>query len=130
METAMLCVHNDIVCAVDEKRIVALVLLDLSAVFDTVDHSTLLTVLQRRFGVCNTALTWLQSYLSDRTQKFLVDSVMSQPINVNCSVPQGSMFGPVEFITYIEDVVTVFKKHGVRHHLYADDVCGCACTGH
>jgi len=46
---------------------------------------------------------------------------MSQPINVNCSVPRGSVFGPDEFITYIEDVVTVFKKHEVRHHLYADD---------
>ena len=44
------------------------VLLDLSAAFDTVDHATLLTVLQRRFGVCDTALAWLQSYLSDRTQ--------------------------------------------------------------
>jgi len=99
VETAMLCVHNDIVCAVDEKPIVALLLLDLSAAFYTVDHSTLLTVLQWRFGLCNTVLTWLQSYLSDRTQKFLVDSVMSQPINANCSVPQGSVFGPVEFIT-------------------------------
>jgi len=48
---------------------------------------------------------------------------MSQPINVNCSVPQCSVFGPVEFITftYIEDVVTVSKKHRVGHHLYADD---------
>ena len=120
-ETAVLCVHNSIVCAVDQKRMVALVLLDLSAAFDTVDHATLLTVLQRRFGVCDTALAWLQSYLSDRTQKFLVDGVMSLPINVNCSVPQGSVFGPVQFITYTEDVIAVFKKHGVGHHLYADD---------
>ena len=44
---------------------------------------------------------------------------MSQPIN--CSVPQGSVFGPVEFIAYTEDVTTVFGKHRVRHHLYADD---------
>jgi len=78
-------------------------------------------VLQRQFGVCKTAVTWLQSYLSDRTEKIFVDGVMSQPINVNYSVPQGSVFSPVEFITYTEDVVTVFKKHGVRHHLYVDD---------
>ena len=63
-ETAMLCVHNDIVCAVDEKRIAALVLLDLSAAFDTVHHSTLLTVLQRRSGVCNTVLAWLRAVIS------------------------------------------------------------------
>ena len=62
-----------------------------------------------------------REYLSDRTQKFLVDGVMLLPINVNCSVPQGSVFGPVQFITYTEDVFAVFEKHEVRHHLYADD---------
>ena len=100
----MLCVHNTIVCAVDQKRMVALALLYLSAAFGTVDHATLLTVLQRRFGVCDTALAWLHSYLSDRTQKFLVDGVMSLLIN-DCSVLQGSVFGPVQFITYTEDVI-------------------------
>jgi len=84
-ETAVLCVHNSIVCAVDQKRMVALVLLNLSATFDAVDQATLLTMLQRRFGVCDTALAWLQSYLSDRTQNFLVNGVMSLPININCS---------------------------------------------
>jgi len=47
---------------------------------------------------------------------------MSQLISVNCSIPQGSVFSPVEFITYTEDVVTVFKKHRVRYQLYADDI--------
>ena len=57
-ETAVLCVHNDFVRAVDEQHITALVLFNLSAAFDTVDHATLLTVLQRRFGVCGSALQW------------------------------------------------------------------------
>ena len=39
----------------------------------------------------------------------------------DCSVPQGSVFGPVQFITYTEDVIAVFKNHGVGHHLYTDD---------
>ena len=74
-ETAMLCVHNDIVRAVDQKpvdqkRIVALVLLDLSAAFDTVDHATLLSVLQTRFEVDGAAVTWFESYLSDRFRGF------------------------------------------------------------
>ena len=46
---------------------------------------------------------------------------MPIPINVKCSVPQGSVFGPVQFITYTEDVIAVFKEHGDGHHLYADD---------
>ena len=66
-----LCVHNDIVRAIDEKRIVGLVLLDLSAMFDTVDDSTLLSVLQQQFGVNDVALAWLQSYLSERTRFFV-----------------------------------------------------------
>ena len=45
----------------------------------------------------------------------------TQPIPVQCSVPQGSVLGPVKFISYTEDVGSVFNKHEVRHHLYADD---------
>jgi len=56
------------VIALDSKRIVGLVLLDLSAAFDTVDHDTLLSVLHRRFGVCDHALSWVRWYLSDRSQ--------------------------------------------------------------
>jgi len=75
----MLCDHNDIVRTVDHKRIVALVLLDLSAAFDTVDRATLLSVLQTRFGVDCVALTWFKSYLSDRFQTFQVSGAMSEP---------------------------------------------------
>jgi len=59
----MLCVHNDLVRAVDNKEVTALVLLDLSSTFDTVDHSTLLTVLHRRFSVEESAMDWFTSYL-------------------------------------------------------------------
>jgi len=70
-DTAMLCIHKSIVCAVDQKliHVVAIVLLDLSAAFDTVDQATLYSVLQRRFGDCDTALAWLQSYCSDEGLK-------------------------------------------------------------
>ena len=49
---------------------------------------------------------------------------MSEPVAVDCSVPQGSVLGVVKFVSYTEDVTTVFKKPGVRHHLYADDKQG------
>jgi len=96
-------------------------MVDLSATFDTVDHDTLLSVLHRRFGVCDHALTWVRSYLSERTQNFLVNGVLSGPVAVNCSVPQGSVLGSIMFNSYTEDVCTSFNRHQIRYHLYADD---------
>ena len=66
-ETAVLAVHNDLVRSIDRNQISLLVLLDLSAAFDTVDHNILLTVLSSRFGVDDTAYDWFESYLSGRT---------------------------------------------------------------
>ena len=43
------------------------------------------------------------------------------PTKVNCSVPQGSVLEPLEFISYTEDVVEIFKRNLVIHHLFADD---------
>lgn len=120
-ETAVLCVHNDLVRAIDEQRITGLVMLDLSAAFDTVDHSILLSVLEKRFGVSDVTLAWFRSYLSDRTQTFCLNGTSSDQLSVSCSVPQGSSAGPVEFIAYTEDVSNVFNQNGVHYHLYADD---------
>ena len=66
-ETAITIVHNDIVRAIDAGNVSALVLLDLSAAFDTIDHDVLLDVLSKRFGVVSKALDWCKSCLSERT---------------------------------------------------------------
>ena len=68
VETALLKVHNDIMIAIDNKRVVLLVLLDLSAAFDTEDHNILLHRLHFQFGVQETAINWFKSYLHNRTQ--------------------------------------------------------------
>ena len=120
-ETAVVSVLNDIIRAVDNSEVTALVLLDLSAAFDTVDHSTLLDVLHRRFAVEGIPLLWFQSYLTNRTQSFSVAGVQSKSFGMDCSVPQGSVLGPLEFISYTEDVVEVISRNLVRHHLFADD---------
>ena len=67
-ETAMIKIQNDILQAVDRQGGVILVLLDLSAAFDTIDHQVLLKTLRRDFGVTGTALDWFASYLSGRKQ--------------------------------------------------------------
>ena len=67
-ETALVRVQNDILRSVDDNRCVILLLLDMSAAFDTVDHSILLKRLQSRYGISGSALAWFNSYLKDRTQ--------------------------------------------------------------
>ena len=120
-ETAVLKVHNDLVRAVDDCRVSQLVLLDLSAAFDTVDHQILLCVLSHRFGISGTAFNWFESYLSGRTQSFVYAGHVTDCFPVACSVPQGSVFGPLGFIAYTEDLTVVSEKHSVHSHTYADD---------
>jgi len=130
-ETAVLVVYNHIVCAVDSGQLVPLVLLDLSSAFDTVDHDCLLTILRNRFTVEGRAMDWFQSYLSERTQTFTAADSHSNSIAVNCSVPQGSVLGPIQFISYTEDVAELFNRHSVDFHLFADDtqLYTCAAPG-
>jgi Reverse transcriptase (RNA-dependent DNA polymerase) len=100
----------------------ALVLLDLSSAFDTVDHDTLLHVMIQWFGVDGPALAWFGSYLADRTQVFHYNTLPSGPHTVNCSVPQRSVLGPQEFIAYTEELTEVIDGYQLGHHLYADDI--------
>ena len=95
---------------------------DLSSAFDTVDHQTLLSVLERRFNVQSGALNWFRSYLSDRRQSFHHSGGASANYPVDCSVPQGSVLDPIEFVAYIEDVVDIINHHEARSHFYADDM--------
>ena len=120
-ETAVMAVHDEIVRKIDNGQVCALVLLDLSAAFDTVDHDTLRQVLSRRFGVQGSMMAWFDSYLINRTQTFQFGTNQSGPHRVDCSVPQGSVLGPQEFTAYTEDLACLIHRHHLGHHLYADD---------
>jgi len=112
---------TDIVRSIDRGEVVPLVLLDISSAFDTVDHDCLTSILGDRFSVAGVALSWFQSYLSGRKQTFMSGDHRSGRFTVCCNVPQGSVLGPIEFISYTEDVVELFDRHGPSHHLFADD---------
>ena len=73
----------------DNKEVTLLVLLDLSAAFDTIEHSILLNIFQEDFGVVGTALNWFDSFLSDRKQRILVGDKTSDYFNLNCGVPRA-----------------------------------------
>ena len=84
---------NDILSAMDNGNLTALVLLDLSAAFDTVDHNILLSRLQNHLGIEDTAQAWCKSYLYQRTQHVCIGTAVSDPVVLNYSVPQGSVLG-------------------------------------
>ena len=90
-ETALLRVHHDIAASLDMGNCVALVMLDLSAAFDLIDHTILLRRLELSYGISGTALKWLRSYLSGRSQCISIASSLSEPKNLDIGVPQGSV---------------------------------------
>ena len=96
-------------------------LLDLSAAFDTVDHRILMDVLSSGFGVNYHVYEWFHSYLSGRTPLFSTSADTSNAVALICSVPQGSVVGPLLFIAYTEDVEDLIQTFSVKNHIYADD---------
>ena len=120
-ETALLKVKRDMLCAVDRQVVVFLVLLDLSAAFDTVDHSVMLHRLQQRIGICGTALKWIDSYLKSRTSCVCIEVEISPATPLLYGVPQGSVKGPLDFIIYTLPVGDIIRCHNLDFHVYADD---------
>ena len=120
-ETALLYILNNLLFNADSKKISLLTLLDLSAAFDTIDHRILIRRLEESFGIAGTALAWFESYLSDRSQRIVVEGHMSDKFSLKYGVPQGSVLGPVLFSLYTQPLSTVIRAHHVEHHKYADD---------
>uniref|UniRef100_A0A3P9M2T6 Reverse transcriptase domain-containing protein n=1 Tax=Oryzias latipes TaxID=8090 RepID=A0A3P9M2T6_ORYLA len=108
-ETALLKITNDLLIAADSGLLTILILLDLSAAFDTISHSILLQRLSF-LGISSIPLCWFQSYLSDRTQFIHLKSFKSQPSSVSSGFPQGSVLGPLLFITYLLPLGNIFRN--------------------
>lgn len=94
----------------DKGHITLLVLLDLHAAFDTVDHSILPHRLQFQFGMRGNALLWFKSYLVGRTQQVSVNETLCNKFNLNCGVPQGSCLGPLLLTIYVSILFDILES--------------------
>ena len=119
-ETALLKVVNDILLNVDKQRVTLLLLLDLSAAFDTVDYGTLLQRLEDSFGIQGKVLSWFQSYLSGRSQCISVHSALSRRFNLDCGDPQGSCLDPLLVTLCASRLFRIVQSHLPDVHCFAD----------
>ena len=96
--------------AMDNQQVTLLVLLDLSAAFDFVDHDILLSRLQSGFGLGGITLTWIRSYLTDRSQCVLFNGILSMEIMLLFGVPRGSVLGPLKILLYAAEIFDIIAS--------------------
>ena len=114
-------INYDILSSLDAEKCIVLVSLDISAVFDTINHNVLLNRLQYMYGSTGTAFNWFHSYIEQRNNQVCVGDSLSQRRPVTSNVPQGSVLGARLFTMYTYHLVLIFNKHKVEYHSYADD---------
>ena len=121
-ESALLKVTSDALLAADQGKLTLLGMLDMSAAFDCVDHIILVRRLNVTFGIDENALEWIVSYITGRRQYVRYNGRTSEISVVECSVPQGSVLGPLYFVLFTADVFGIADEHGFTIHGYADDM--------
>ena len=116
--TALLDLTNQWCFNIDRGLVSGILFVDFKKAFDTVDHQLLLTKLEY-IGIRGHALEWFKSYLESRFQIVFTNGVLSDKAILRCGVPQGSILGPLLFLIYTNDLITIADYATVR--MYADD---------
>ncbi len=120
-ETALLSVTEALRIAKADSKSSVLILLDLSAAFDTVNHQILLSTLSS-LDITGIPLRWFESYLTGRSFRVAWGGEVSKAHQLVTGVPQGSVLGPFLFSTYTTSLGPIIQAHGFSYHFYADDI--------
>ena len=122
--TNLLSCFQDWQLSIKSRKLIDIIYIDFQKAFDSLVHSKILTKLNS-YGICYELLYWIQSFLTDRVQRVVIDGVLSNPIVISSGVVQGSVLGPLIFISFINDIVDCFEQDGTSHTLgsiFADDL--------
>lgn len=118
--SALLRVTHNLLIAANGGLSSFMVLLDLSAAFDTVEQAVLIDHLRHWCGVSETALNWFKSYIRNRTFFVSVNNSSSTPAYFLSGVPQVSVLGPLLFSIYMFLFVKIIQNHNLSFHCYVD----------
>ena len=121
-ETALIAVCDDIKKGFDNKKGTALIMIDLSAAFDTINNSILLQRLINKYSITHNDLKWCQPYLAEICQCVSISDYQSYRFQLTTWVPQGSVLGPLLFSLYAQSIRDIIRKHGLSFHNYADNL--------
>ena len=120
-ETALLRVHHDITSALDNNSCTVLVMLDLSAAFDVIDHKIIFQRLEYSYGISGPALAWIRSYLTIELGVLRLDLFFPNGMHLKYGVPQGSVSGPILYCLFSKPIGEICRQHDMDYHCYADD---------
>ena len=106
---------------IDQGKGCILVLVDLSATLDTVEHAVLFNLLEHSLGISGIAFSLLKKNLQGRPQSVQIDGITSEFADFTCGVPQGSVLGPLNFCIYMYPLDLILRHHCINYHIYDDD---------